>query len=118
MWRYCTTTFPGCMPIPHANAYVFASPAGTAMSTGVLSGSGLLTFSYLDALRWPEAPLGGAWLGRRRDYFRFSIPSLRRRAPSPSRIGMLARAFEQETHMTSRPAPAAHDLIAPLPARQ
>jgi hypothetical protein len=33
------------MPIPHANAYVFASPTGTAMSIGVLSGSVLLTFN-------------------------------------------------------------------------
>src|SRR5579872_878164 len=32
------------MPIPQAKAYVFASRAGTEMSTGVLSGKGLLTF--------------------------------------------------------------------------
>jgi hypothetical protein len=38
---------------------------------------------YLDTLRWPEAPLGRTWLGRRRGYFRFGFPSLPSARPEP-----------------------------------
>jgi hypothetical protein len=38
---------------------------------------------YLDTLRWPEASLGRAMLGRRRGYFRFALPSLPSARPEP-----------------------------------
>ncbi len=40
---------------------------------------------YLDTPRWPEASFGGAWLGRRRGYFRFGIPFLPSARPEPIR---------------------------------
>ena len=71
---------------------------------------------YLDTLRWPEAPLGGAWLGRRRGYFRFGVPSLPSARPDPvtdpdarSRVRFVVRARPDLAPRPSRRGPEAVD---------
>jgi AMMECR1 domain-containing protein len=71
---------------------------------------------YLDTLRWPEAPLGGAWLGRRRGYFRFRMPCLPSARPEPitepdarSRVRFVVRARPYLAPRPSRRGPEAVD---------
>jgi hypothetical protein len=75
---------------------------------------------YLDTLRWAEAPLGGAWLGRRRGYFRFGVPSLPSAHPEPvtdpdawGRVRFVVRAHTHHAQRPSRSASADADALLP-----
>jgi AMMECR1 domain-containing protein len=74
---------------------------------------------YLDTPRWPDASLAGAWLGRRRGYFRFGIPSLPSARPEPitdpdarSRVRFVVRA---RPYLAPRPTRRGPEAVGDLP---